>query len=71
MIFDNVVVILFKKFLRRHLLKFFALLFFQIISILFLLIYPLLTKFLIDDVFLKGNISLLFNLIIFTLIIVV
>ncbi len=69
MIFDNVVVILFKKFLRRHLLKFFALLFFQIISILFLLIYPLLTKFLIDDVFLKGNISLLFNLIIFTLII--
>ena len=69
MIFDKVVVIFFKKFLRGHFLKFFALLFFQIVSILFLLVYPLLTKFLIDDVFLKGNASLLLNLIVFTIIV--
>ena len=53
MIFDNIVVIFFKKFLRKHSLKFLALLFLQGASILFLLIYPVLTKFLIDDVFIK------------------
>lgn len=69
MIFDNIVVIFFKKFLRKHSLKFLALLFLQGASILFLLIYPVLTKFLIDDVFINKDFSLLFNLIVFTIII--
>ena len=53
MIFDNIVVIFFKKFLRKHSLKFLALLFLQGASILFLFIYLVLIKFLIDDVFIK------------------
>lgn len=67
MIFDNELYIFFNKFMKSYRLKFFALLLFQILSMLFLLIYPLLMKFLIDEVFVSRNISLLYNLIIYAM----
>ncbi|GAB6055789.1 ABC transporter ATP-binding protein [Methanobacterium movens] len=55
------------RYLKPHLILFFSILFLGILSMAFALISPLITKVLIDKVFLGKDISLFFNIIFFVI----